>query len=428
MESVYKIVEAMSIVLIYHLVFLNKNSIRYNISRSSIITLIASIPVIMVDRVSISMLLAFILILAIITNIGVNRDIIVNFVEIILSTALALLVQLISLGTFIGISYAFFDGKFSDNISFIWFIVVLVILLSIFHLYTKDKDLQIDKFIKKYNDIIIICINTLIAFLIIRLAVEVNTILNEYIEVNAILNEYLIELGFLSFTAIFLNIFYFINKYRTNLKNKKSEIKESINPLIQELIDEMKSSEHEYKNHLNILYCMIQVCKQEELKDRAKNYIGDIFENKNLLNTLSDINNTILKAVLLSKINQAEKNNINCKHKIENDLENIPLDDSELTIILSNLLNNAIEAANKCENAKINIHTVLENNKHIIKVANSVNNFDEKTIPSLTKAKFSTKGKGRGFGLHNIKNIVEKYKGNLDIRLNDDMLEITISI
>ena len=29
---------------------------------------------------------------------------------------------------------------------------------------------------------------------------------------------------------------------------------------------------------------------------------------------------------------------------------------------------------------------------------------------------------------HNIKNIVEKYKGNLDIRLNDDMLEITISI
>lgn len=427
MESVYKIVEAMSIVLIYHLVFLNKNSIRYNISRSSIITLIASIPVIMVDRVSISMLLAFILILAIITNIGVNRDIIVNFVEIILSTALALLVQLISLGTFIGISYAFFDGKFSDSISFIWFIVVLVILLSIFHLYTKDKDLQIDKFIKKYNDIII-CINTLIAFLIIRLAVEVNTILNEYIEVNAILNEYLIELGFLSFTAIFLNIFYFINKYRTNLKNKKSEIKESINPLIQELIDEMKSSEHEYKNHLNILYCMIQVCKQEELKDRAKNYIGDIFENKNLLNTLSDINNTILKAVLLSKINQAEKNNINCKHKIENDLENIPLDDSELTIILSNLLNNAIEAANKCENAKINIHTVLENNKHIIKVANSVNNFDEKTIPSLTKAKFSTKGKGRGFGLHNIKNIVEKYKGNLDIRLNDDMLEITISI
>ena len=70
---------------------------------------------------------------------------------------------------------------------------MLVILLSIFHLYTKDKDLQIDKFIKKYNDIIIICINTLIAFLIIRLAVEVNTILNEYIEVNAILNEYLIE-------------------------------------------------------------------------------------------------------------------------------------------------------------------------------------------------------------------------------------------
>ena len=36
---------------------------------------------------------------------------------------------------------------------------------------------------------------------------------------------------------------------KKNKKKKSSEIKESMNPLIQELIDEMKANEHEYKNH-----------------------------------------------------------------------------------------------------------------------------------------------------------------------------------
>lgn len=428
MESIYKIIEILSILIVYHIVFFNKNNIIYNILRSIGIILVLSIPLMALERISIPIILTFIIIMSIIININVNKDIIVSFVEMVVSTALVLLVQVISLVTFIVISNLFFNGNFSDEFSFLWFLIILVISLSIFYICTRSKDLDIDSFIKKYNDIIIICINTLIVFLFIRLIVELNTILNEYLEVTTSFNEYLIEFGLLSFIAISLNIIYFINKYKMNMRNKKSEIKESINPLIQELIDEMKSSEHEYKNHLNILYCMIQVCKADELKDRAKNYIGDIFENKNLLNKLSNIDNTILKAVLLSKINQAEKNNINCEHNIENHLENIPFDDSELTVVLSNLLNNAIEAANKCENAKINIYTGVYKNKNIIKVENSVSHFDEAMLPSLTKMKYSTKGEGRGFGLHNIQNIVAKYKGDLEINLNDDMLEISISV
>ena len=92
---------------------------------------------------------------------------------------------------------------------------------------------------------------------------------------------------------IIINICYFVGLYKKNNKKKKSELKQSINPLIQDLIDEMKASEHEYKNHLNILYCMIQVCKEDELRERAKKYIGNVFENKNLLGNLSYIDNTM---------------------------------------------------------------------------------------------------------------------------------------
>ena len=226
---------------------------------------------------------------------------------------------------------------------------------------------------------------------------------------------------------IIINICYFVGLYKKNNK-KKSELKQSINPLIQDLIDEMKASEHEYKNHLNILYCMIQVCKEDELRERAKKYIGNVFENKNLLGNLSYIDNTILKGILLSKINQAEKNEIKCTYKIDSQLEDIQLDDSELTVVLSNLLNNAIEAASKSEKKYIDIFTTYKNGKHIIKIVNSVSNFTEDMVPNISKIRFSTKGTGRGYGLYNIKKIVNKYKGKIDIFFNEDIFNISIEI
>ena len=82
----------------------------------------------------------------------------------------------------------------------------------------------------------------------------------------------LVECGVLFIAIIVINLFYFIDLYKKDRNSKKSELKESINPLIQDLIDEMKASEHEYKNHLNILYCMIQVCKEDELRESKKVY------------------------------------------------------------------------------------------------------------------------------------------------------------
>ena len=173
---------------------------------------------------------------------------------------------------------------------------------------------------------------------------------------------------------------------------------------------------------------MIQVCKEDELRDRAKKYIGNVFENKNLLSNLSNIENTILKAVLLSKITQAEKNEIKCYYQINSQLEGIPLDDSELTVVLSNLLNNAIEAASKSEKKHINISTEFREDKHIIKVSNSITNFTEEMMPNISNVRFSTKGKGRGYGVYNIKNIINKYKGNFTMYLDEDVFNVIIEI
>ena len=39
---------------------------------------------------------------------------------------------------------------------------------------------------------------------------------------------------------------------------------------------------------------------------------------------------------------------------------------------------------------------------------------------------YSTKGEGRGYGLYNVKDIVDKYKGKIQIALDDDIVDIKI--
>lgn len=416
MVPILTFIEFTSALMLYHIIFIGDNiNLKRGISRSILGGLIATLIFIMLNGNGvIAFILVFILSLIVIGKVY-NKNIIVNVVELIITiiivSGIELIVMLMSILIF----------GHNDLPYWSYFIILLVSMSSIIYYsyrIMRFREINLENFIERYNSVFLISINLIIIFLFFKVLFQ-----NEFIEELEI-----VEIGVLFLTMIIINTFYFVSLYRNDKENKKSELKQSINPLIQELLDEMKASEHEYKNHLNILYCMIQVCKEDELRDRAKKYIGNVFENKNLLSNLSYIDNTILKGVLLSKINQAEKNEIICKYKIDSQLEGIALDDSELTVVLSNLLNNAIESASKSEKKYIDIFTTYQNGRYIIEVSNSVSNLTEDMIPSISKVRFSTKGTGRGYGLYNINKIVNKYKGKINMSMKEDMFNVSIEI
>ena len=402
--------------IMYHIIFDEENS---NIKIYTIYSIlgggIASIILMIFNKYPVLTFVLIFLLANIIVGKLYNKNIIVNIVGLIISCMTIIFIELVAML----ISILIFGHN--DLPYWAYFIILLLSMSSIIYStykVMKSRKINLENFIERYNSVVLISINLIIIFLLFKVLLQ-----NEFIKDLEV-----VEIGALFLSMIIINIFYFISIYKNDKENKKSELKQSINPLIQELLDEMKASEHEYKNHLNILYCMIQVCKEDELKDRAKKYIGNVFENKNLLNNLSYIENTILKGVLLSKINQAEKNEIICKYKIDSQLEGIALDDSELTVVLSNLFNNAIESASNSEKKYIDIFTTYKNGKYIIEVSNSVSNFTEDMIPSISKIRFSTKGTGRGYGIYNINKIVNKYKGKINMSVKEDMFNISIEI
>ncbi len=83
-------------------------------------------------------------------------------------------------------------------------------------------------------------------------------------------------------------------------------------------------------------------------------------------------------------------------------------------IIIANLLDNAIEACEKCAGEKIiRVQLRYQNEKLFIAVSNTYNGKvkGSKTLPETQKADVTR----HGFGLKNIKSIVEKYNGTMVI-------------
>ncbi|MDV4151359.1 GHKL domain-containing protein, partial [Clostridium sp. AL.422] len=246
---------------------------------------------------------------------------------------------------------------------------------------------------------------------------------------DVLANTTIIEINFLIFVNIIFNISFYRGLHSTIIKNKNIEVKNTYNPLLDEIIQNIKATEHEYKNHIGMIYSMIQVSESvPELRERAGKYIGNI-ENTNVLSDILDVESTIIKAVLYSKVEECNQLRIRLNYEIKTNLEESLLDDTEITIILSNLLNNAIEATKNATNKDINID-ISKLERYKIEVKNNISGLNIKPdeIEAFFKKGFSSKGNGRGYGLYNIKKIVKKYKGYMYARLVEDYLVIQIYI
>ena len=127
----------------------------------------------------------------------------------------------------------------------------------------------------------------------------------------------------------------------------------------------------------------------------------------------------------------SEANRLNIKllfNVTNNSLEN-SLNDYEISDILNNLLDNAFEAIKNSSNDKVVILNICtEGSNNIVEVKNSGITIKPENISNIFDIGFSTKeGKNRGYGLYNIKKIVEKTGSDLQLIFEDNYTVFKIS-
>lgn len=340
-------------------------------------------------------------------------DLIKIIIEVVLLTTVMLLGELIvySTGTILEVSNQ-------------WIILGLAIIMWTVFGYVLDKiDIanKLESIFKMQNSkvIINISINSILVFLLFK-SLNDKGLLGSRLVVE-------MTIYILIFIALTVNLFITITG---ELKEKnRLQMENDFKPIFDEYILKLRANEHEYKNHLNTIYSIINISDEKDIKENINKYIGNIKDN-NRLNNLLYIDNTILKAILYSKMSVAEEKGIEIKYDVTDNLNDIKLDQMDLVVLLSNLLNNAIEAVEEIKDPWIylSIESCIFKGikKHHISVSNKINNRVE-ALNAINKG-ITTKGANRGYGLYNIKKIVNKSKGDIIIEALEDYIKIEVFI
>jgi hypothetical protein len=202
-------------------------------------------------------------------------------------------------------------------------------------------------------------------------------------------------------------IFELIN-YEMDFEVQKLELEKN-----EELIKSLRIQKHDFINHLQTIYGMIQLDKQEKAKVYIKSLSKDL---SNLKLKKSSKDDSILASILLPKKLEATKVEIDFDFEIEEGVEDISISLNKLFKIISNLIDNAIDAT-KTFDGERKIRVIGENygEKYVLSIYNSGPIIDEELKYSIFESGFSTKGTGRGFGLHIIKSIIENAQGELQL-------------
>ena len=178
-----------------------------------------------------------------------------------------------------------------------------------------------------------------------------------------------------------------------------------------EMETQSKKFRHDIKNLLLVLHSLVEAGENE----KALEYI----EKMNIINKQTtnkfDTGNFVADALLNAKeiSAQAIETEIRFQGYIPSEMENV-----DLVTLLSNILDNAIEACEKIEGPKvIEIDSVLNKHMWILLIKNPT---EEKVKIHRNHIDTSKSNKElHGFGLQNIERVTQKYNGSLTLECID---------
>lgn len=194
---------------------------------------------------------------------------------------------------------------------------------------------------------------------------------------------------------------------------------------LHQVLTTMKAQRHDFNNHLTTIYGMIQLDKIQE----TKRFILSLGEKINNLNDLVDVKHPVIHAIVNIKKQKALGMDIPIELDLQMD-DDLPYDYIDLSIVLGNLLDNAIEANKAIDLPSRSITARLVQRDGFLNV-NIQNNKVTTTQYKESNGKGkTTKGdtENHGFGLYNVKQVVAKYKGLININDMGKSFEVDIKL
>ena len=218
-------------------------------------------------------------------------------------------------------------------------------------------------------------------------------------------------------------IFVLIESYRKLLKRNESLQDSIVN--LGKLNDKLRMDRHDYLNHLQVVYGLMELEEYEEMNSYLKKVYKEMLKTGKAIKT----SKPAINALLAAKTAESDTKGIELIIEVKSDLKSIDIEDWELCKILSNLIDNAEKALGEVdkEEKKIRINITESKDEYIFDVENNGPEIPEELREKIFKKGFSTKKEeGHGMGLAIISEIVESYKGKIELISNEEKTMFTI--
>ena len=185
------------------------------------------------------------------------------------------------------------------------------------------------------------------------------------------------------------------------------------------LVDSMRANNHDFTNKLHVIMGLIQM----EMYEEAVSYIENItiVQRATISKIMNAVQEPSIAALLIGKIARASELNVKfvLREGCHYSNADMQLPSALLVTVIGNLIENAFEAMNEKSGYEVQKELLFgfysRPGAVLITSDDTGIGISEKNLERIFENGFSTKGEGRGTGLYQVKEMVERYGGEITV-------------
>ena len=193
---------------------------------------------------------------------------------------------------------------------------------------------------------------------------------------------------------------------------------------LEELNGTLRAQRHDYLNHLQIVYGMMELKEYEELEQYLAPVYKDMLKTGKALRTSKPAINALLKA----KMGESERLGIDIYVEVKSDLKDLHVADWEVCKVLSNLIDNGITALESLDDEKkLEIDITETKEEYWFSVSNNGPMIPKDIQSQIFRQGFTTKKEdGHGMGLYIVQNVLKENAGSISFHSNEKETIFTV--
>lgn len=203
-------------------------------------------------------------------------------------------------------------------------------------------------------------------------------------------------------------------------KEREEIAKQEYLNAVQSAYQKQRRLTHDFNRELATLKSILELKDYTKLETYLNKLVGNSQKNRLVVLT----HNTIIDAILNQKYTEAKNQGIGMEFILD-DLAGLPMSDEDIVIILTNLIDNAMNAAKKADLKMIQVFMSYDKKEFLCAVKNSV---AEKVPIENNEVMLKPTDIYHGFGLKNVRSVLSKYDSIYSLESTDDRFIFTMLI